>query len=71
VVGAAAILPIVGVVAHQMGIHAMFLENLGHRVIEGFNRAPTAVQEIVSTGMEFATGGHAREATGIAVVEHH
>ena len=69
VVGGAALLPVVVVIADEVGVDAVVLEDFGHGVVEGFERAPTAVQEVVAPGVQFAAAGHARHAAHVAVGE--
>jgi hypothetical protein len=40
---------------HQVGMDSVFVEDLGHRVVEGFERAAAAVQEVVLSGVQFAS----------------
>ena len=51
VVGGTAILPIVLMVADQMAANSGVAQNFRHRIIEGFQRPPAAVQEIGAAGM--------------------
>src|SRR3954454_6582257 len=71
VIGRAAIFPIMLVVADQVGIDAVLLQDFGHRVVEWLERSPAAVQEIVSPGMQFAPGRHARHTPRVTVVKRH
>ena len=71
VIGGAAVLPIVVVVAHQMGVHAGIAQQLGHGIVEGLQRAPAAVQEIVAPRVQLPPGGHAGQTARPAVVEGH
>jgi hypothetical protein len=40
---------------HQVGVDSVFVEDLGHRVVEGFERTAAAVQEVVLSGVQFAS----------------
>jgi len=41
-----------------VAMHAVLVEDLGHGVIEGLQRTPTAMQEIVTSGVQLAPGWH-------------
>ena len=71
VVRRAAVLPVVRVVAREVRVHAGLAEHLRHRVVPGLERAPGAVQEVVPSGVQFSTGGHARHGSGVEPVEGH
>ena len=66
VIRRAAVLPVMRVIADQMRIHAVALENFGHGIVVGLDRAPAVVQEIVAAGMQLAARGHARKAARVA-----
>ena len=53
-----AIFPVMLMIADEMGHDAMLFEEFRHRVIIGFDWSPTAMQKIVSAGMELASGRH-------------
>ena len=46
------------------------LQDFRHRVIEGLQRPPTAMQETIASGMQFPARWHARQAADITVVEN-
>jgi hypothetical protein len=69
VIGAASILPVVPVVAHQVAVNAIVPQYLGHRVIKWLKGAPTAVEKVVAPGMQLATCWHARHAANVAVLK--
>ena len=70
VIGGTAVFPIVVVIRNQMGINPPILQDFRHRVIEGLQRPPTAMQETITPGVEFPACRHAGQATDIAVVEN-
>ena len=69
VVGGAAILPVVIVVGDQCRVDAVFLQNREGGVVEGFERPPGPMQEIVPSRMQFAPGRHAGHGADVVVVE--
>lgn len=68
VVGRPAVLPVVLVVADEVGVDAVPLENLGHGVVERLQRTPAPVEEVVAPGVEFAAGRHAGHGARVAGV---
>ena len=68
-VGRAAVLPIVVVVADQPGIDAVVLQDLGHGIVEGLDRTPAPVQERVTSRMDISSGRHAGEAGRVEPIE--
>jgi hypothetical protein len=71
VVCRASVLPVVGVVADEVRMDARLPEQLGHRVIEGLQRPPAAVEEVVSARMHLAAGRHAWHRAGVEVLEEY
>jgi len=69
VVGGPAIFEIMVVVGDQVRVDTIESEEFRHRVVEGLQRAPAAVQEVHPAGMDFTPGRHARQARGITGVE--
>ena len=70
VIGGSAVFPIVVVVRNQMGINPPVFQDFRHRVIEGLQRPPAAMQETIAPGMQFPARWHTRQAADIAVVEN-
>ncbi len=60
VVGRPAVLEIMVMIGGEMGVDAVLFQDLRHRVVERFERAPGAMEEIGSAGVDLAAGGHAR-----------
>jgi hypothetical protein len=56
-------------VADQMRVDAVVLEDFRHRIVEGLERAPAAVHEIEPAGMQIPPRRHARQASDIVGVE--
>ena len=68
-IGAASILPIMIVVADQMAVNAVFLQDFRHGIIVGLHGAPASVQEIVTSCVDFPPCGHTGKASHIAFVK--
>ena len=71
VVGRAAILPIVGVVADEMGVDAVSLEDFRHGIVKRLDRPPAPVQEVIAPRVQLPPRGHAGKAARIAGVKLH
>ena len=69
VIGGAALFEVVLMVGAEVGVDAVLLEHLRHGVVEGLERPPTAMEEVVAAGVEFAPGGHAGQAAGVGILE--
>ena len=69
VVRGAAILEVVQVVAHEMGVNARLPHRLREGVVEGLERSPAPVHEVEPSGVQIAPCGHAREAAHEVAVE--
>ena len=65
----ATVLEVVKMVGDQMGVDSIFLEDFGHRIVERLQRSPTAVEEIVATGVQLAPSRDARHAAHITIVK--
>ena len=68
-VGGSSILKVVLMIGYVVAVDPMILEEVRGRVIKWFERAPTAVQKVVTTSVEFSTGWHARHGTDVTIVE--
>ena len=71
VIRRAAVLVVVEVVADEMCVHAGLLQDIGHRIVERFERTPGAVHEVQPTRMHVAPGRHAGQRADIMIVEGH
>jgi len=71
VIGSAAFFEVVLMVGAEMGVNAVLFEDLRHGVVEGFQRSPAAMEEVVAAGVEFASGGHAGQAAGVGILKLH
>ena len=69
VIGGAAVGPVVLMVGDQVGVDARLLEQLGHGVVKGFEGSPAAVQEVVSTRVQLASGRHTWHGSAVGIVE--
>ena len=69
VVGAAAVLKIVIVICGQVGVDSASLQQLRHGDIEGLQRAPAAVKEIIAPGMQFSACGHTGHTADITLIK--
>ena len=69
VVGRAAVLEVMVVVGDEVRVNAAVLQQFRHRVVEGFQRPPAAVQEVVAPGVQFTARRHAGHAAHVAAVE--
>ena len=69
VISGAAVAPVVKMVRDQVRIDALLVQQRRERVVEGFQRAPAAVQEIQAPGMQVAPRRHARQAAHVVLVE--
>ena len=58
------------VVAGQMGMDTVLLEQLGHGVVIGFHRSPGAMEKIVPPRVQLPSGRHAGHAAHITGIEH-
>jgi hypothetical protein len=56
-------------VADQVGIDALGLQQLGQRVVERLERAPAAVHEVEPAGVQVAPRRHAGQAADIVAVK--
>ena len=61
--------PIVIVIADEMDADPAFVQDAWHGVVKRFERAPGAVEEIGTTGMQLAPRRHTGHRADIAVVE--
>jgi hypothetical protein len=52
-----------------VGVDTVFLQDFRHGVVEGFQRTPFAVQEIIASCMKLAPGRDTGHGTNIAVVK--
>jgi len=69
VVGGSAVFKIMVVIRAEMGVDPVVAQNLGHGIVKGFDRPPTAVQKIVAPGMQFPARGHTGHTAHVAVVK--
>ena len=66
-----AFLPVMPVVADQMGVNPVVLKQLRHGVVVGLHGAPAAVQEVVPARVDFPPRRHAGHTAHVAVVKGH
>jgi hypothetical protein len=57
------------VIRNQMGIYVMLAQQFRERLIEGFERAPAAMQKIQPSCVHVAPCWHARQAAHEVIVE--
>lgn len=70
-VGGSSIFKVVLMIGYVVAVDPMILEEVRGRVIKWFERAPTAVQKVVTTSVEFSTGWHARHASNPGLVKRY
>ena len=68
IVGSAS-LPVMPVVADQMGVHTVFLQQFRHGVVIRIQRPPAPVQEVAPPCMDFSSRRHTRHAADIGLVK--
>ena len=66
-VAGAAVFPVVAVVAGKVGMDPGKLQHLRHGVVEGLQRGPAPVEEIVPPGMGLPPGRHAGQTARVGV----
>jgi len=69
VIGAAAVFPVVVMIAGQVRVDARVAEHLGHGIVERLHRSPASMQEVVPPGVDLAAGGHAGHGPDVGRVE--
>lgn len=68
-VGGSSIFKVVLMIGYVVAVDPMILEEVRGGVIKWFEWAPTAVQKVVTTSVEFSTGWHARHASNPGLVK--
>lgn len=68
-VGRTAVLPVVLMVADQMGADAGLFQQLGHGVVKGFQRTPAPVQKVGAAGVQLPASRHTGHTADIGILE--